>query len=38
MDYKLISMQGEIAQKSIKLRQAAYLPTLAAYYSYTEKL
>lgn len=38
MDYKLILMQGEIAQKSIKLKRAAYLPTLAAYYSYTEKL
>jgi len=38
MDYKLISMQGEIAQKSIKLKQVAYLPTIAAYYSYTEKL
>ncbi|HRZ31290.1 MAG TPA: TolC family protein [Flavobacterium sp.] len=38
MDYKLISMQGDIAQKNIKLKRAAYLPTLAAYYSYTEKL
>ncbi len=38
MDYKLISLQGDIAQKSINLKKAAYLPSLAAYYSYTEKL
>jgi outer membrane protein TolC len=37
-DFKLVSMQGEIAQKSIQLKKASYLPTLAAFYSYTEKL
>lgn len=37
-DFKLVSMQGEIAQKSIELKKASYLPTLAAFYSYTEKL
>jgi len=37
-DFKLVSMQGEIALKSIQLKKASYLPTLAAFYSYTEKL
>lgn len=37
-DFKLVSMQGEIARKSIQLKKASYLPTLAAFYSYTEKL
>jgi len=37
-DFKLVSMQGEIAMKSIQLKKASYLPTLAAFYSYTEKL
>ena len=38
MDYKLLSMQGEIAKKSIRLKQASYLPSLVAFYSYTEKI
>jgi outer membrane protein TolC len=37
-DFKLVSMQGEVALKSIQLKKAGYLPTLAAFYSYTEKL
>ncbi|PKP36608.1 MAG: hypothetical protein CVT98_07435 [Bacteroidetes bacterium HGW-Bacteroidetes-15] len=37
-DYKLISMQGEITKKTIKLKQASYLPSLVAFYSYTEKI
>jgi len=37
-DFKLIVMQGEIAQKSIQLKKASYLPSVAAFYSYTEKL
>lgn len=37
-DFKLVSMQVEIAKKSIELKKASYLPTLAAFYSYTEKL
>lgn len=38
IDYQLVSMQGEIAQKSIDLRKSSYLPSLVAFYSYTEKL
>jgi len=38
VDYKLISMQGDIATKSIKMRKSSYLPTLAAYYSRTDKI
>ncbi|MCX6224879.1 MAG: TolC family protein [Bacteroidia bacterium] len=38
IDFKLISMQGDIAQKTIKMRKSSYLPTLAAYYSRTDKI
>jgi outer membrane protein TolC len=38
LDFKLVLMQGEIARKSIQLKKANYLPSLAAFYSYTEKL
>lgn len=38
MDYKLVSMQGEIAQKNINLQKSSYLPTLVAFYSRTDKL
>ncbi len=38
LDYKMILMQGEVAKKNIALRKVSYLPTLAAFYSYTEKL
>jgi len=38
LDYKIILMQGEVAKKNIALRKVSYLPTLAAFYSYTEKL
>ena len=38
MDYKLISMQGEISKKSINMAKASYLPSLVAFYSYTEKI
>ncbi|MBK7479817.1 MAG: TolC family protein [Bacteroidales bacterium] len=37
-DFKLVSMQGEIAKKSIELKKASYLPSMAAFYSYTGKL
>jgi outer membrane protein len=37
-DYKLLTLQEVIAKKSIDLRKSNYLPTVAAYYSYTEKL
>ncbi len=38
IDFKMILMQGDIAQKTIKMRKASYLPTLAAYYSRTDKI
>jgi outer membrane protein TolC len=38
IDFKLVSMQGDIAQKTIKMRKSSYLPTLAAYYSRTDKI
>ncbi|MDP4280831.1 MAG: TolC family protein [Bacteroidota bacterium] len=38
LDYKLICMQGRLAKKNIDFQKANFLPTLAAYYSYTEKI
>jgi outer membrane protein len=38
IDYKLVSMQGEIAKKNINLKKTNYLPSLIAFYSRTEKL
>jgi len=38
IDYRLMTEQETLAQQQIRLQQAAALPTLAAYYSYTEKL
>ncbi len=38
LDYKLVSMQGDIAAKQILLKESSYLPTLAAYYTRTEKI
>lgn len=38
IDYQLLSMQGDIAKKSINMAKANYLPTLVAFYSYTEKI
>jgi outer membrane protein TolC len=38
MDYRLLSMQGEISKKSINMAKANYMPTLVAFYSYTEKI
>jgi len=38
LDFKLISMQGEIAKKQFALKKTSYLPSLFAFYSYTEKL
>jgi outer membrane protein TolC len=38
MDYKLVSMQGEIALTTIKLRKSAYLPSVVGFYSRTEKI
>lgn len=38
LDYKMVSMQEKIAEKNILLKKANYLPSLVAFYSYTEKL
>lgn len=38
IDYKLISSQEELSQKMIDLEKAGYLPTLAGFYSYNEKI
>lgn len=38
LDYKLISMQKDIAKQQIRLRETSYLPSLVGYYSYTEKI
>jgi len=38
LDYKLLSMQGEISKKSINMAKSNYMPTLVAFYSYTEKI
>lgn len=37
-DYQLILMQEKIARKQVQLQKSSYLPTLAGFYSYTEKL
>jgi len=38
LDFKLILLQGEMAKKQITLAKARNLPSLVAFYSYTEKL
>jgi outer membrane protein len=38
IDYNLVLMQGKISKSQISLQKTYYLPTLAAFYSYTEKL
>jgi len=37
-DFKLVTIQGEITKKGIDMARASYLPTLATFYSYTEKI
>ncbi len=38
IDYQLVTLQGGIAKKSIDMTKASYLPSLVAFYSYTEKI
>jgi len=38
MDFKLVSLQGDMAKKQVLLKRASYLPSIVAFYSYTEKL
>ena len=37
-DFRLVSLQTGIAEKQIRMEQAAYLPTVSGFYNYTEKL
>ncbi len=38
IDYQLVSMQGDIAKKSIDMAKASYLPSLVSFYSYTKQI
>jgi len=38
IDYQMISMRSVMAEKSVKLAKASYLPSLVAFYSYTYKI
>ncbi len=37
-NFRLMTMQTEMAEKHINMERAAYLPTLSGFYNYTEKL
>lgn len=37
-NYRLVSLQTDIAEKQVDMERAAYLPTLSGFYNYTEKL
>ncbi|MDR4988093.1 MAG: TolC family protein [Bacteroidales bacterium] len=37
-DYRLVSLQTNLAEKQVKMEQSAYLPSLSGFYNYTEKL
>ena len=38
IDYQLVSVQGDIAKKSIDMAKASYLPSMVAFYSYTKQI
>lgn len=38
IDYQLVELQTDIAEKQVDLERAAYLPTIMGFYNYTEKL
>jgi len=38
LNYQLLLMQSKMAKKNITMNKVSYLPSIAAYYSYTEKL
>jgi outer membrane protein TolC len=38
INYQLVSMQGDIAKKSIDMAKASYLPSMVAFYSYTKQI
>ena len=37
-NFRLMTLQTEMAEKQIDMQRAAYLPTLSGFYNYTEKL
>ena len=38
VDFRLLELQTGLAEKQVNMQRAAYLPTLAGFYNYTEKL
>jgi outer membrane protein len=38
VDYRLMELQTSIAERQVDMERAAYLPTIAGFYNYTEKL
>lgn len=38
LDYQLMKSQEEMAEKQLDLQKMSYLPTISAFYSYTEKI
>ena len=38
IDFQLMQLQTSVAEKQIDLERAAYLPTVAGFYNYTEKI
>lgn len=38
VDFRLLELQTGMAEKQVNMERAAYLPTLAGFYNYTEKL
>jgi outer membrane protein len=38
IDYQMVDLQKNIAEKQVDLERAAYLPTIMGFYNYTEKL
>lgn len=38
LNYQLVEKQEELGMKMVNMERSAYLPTAAAYYSYTEKI
>jgi len=37
-DYQLLDLQTSLAKKQVNMEKAAYLPTVAGFYNYTEKI
>ncbi len=37
-NYRLVTLQTDIAEKQVDMERASYLPTLSGFYNYTEKL